>query len=98
MSIVAKETAARKADTGVKCSVADSHLRRECLAAVAGFTDEILHFGVKRVIAVILPACVDPGTRGRSRPSEEVIFAIIKGVIVDAVNRGCGGESVHDGK
>src|ERR1700737_4345157 len=98
MSIVAKETAVRKADTGVKCSVADSHLLRECLAAVGGFTDEILPFGVKRAIAVIIPAHVYRATRRRSRPSEEVIFAIIKGVIVNTVNRGCVGQRVHDGK
>src|SRR6476660_6948814 len=86
LSIVAKETAARKANAGVKCSVADSHLLRKCVAAIGGFADEILHFGIKRVMAVIVPAHVDRAIRSRRRPGEEVIFAGVKGVIIDTVN------------
>ena len=68
LSIVAKETAAGKANARVKCSVADRHLLRECLTAIGGLTDEILHFAVKPIIAIIIPAHVDGATRDRGRP------------------------------
>src|SRR6516164_4346508 len=58
LRIVAKETTPRKADARIECSVTHSHLGREGLPTVRRLPDEILHLGVKGVVAIIIPTYV----------------------------------------
>jgi len=96
LSIIAKKTAAREADAGIKCSVANSHLLGKRRAAVGGFTYEIFHLGLERIISVVVPAHVDRPVRPYRRPREKVMFAVPQRVIVDTMNGGCAGARVHD--
>src|SRR6516162_2408753 len=97
LRIVAKETTEGKADARIECSVTHSHLGREGLPTVRRLPDEILHLGVKGVVAIIIPTYVHSAGRRRG-PGKEVVLAVVKGVVVHAVNRRFSGESVHDSK
>ncbi len=55
LRIVSEETAQREADAGVEGGVTDWHLHWKGLPSISRLADEILHLGIERVVAIVIP-------------------------------------------
>src|SRR3981081_3638346 len=97
LNIVAKETASRKSDTRIERDVADCFLFRECFPAINRLPDEVLHLGVERVVAVVIPTYVDVSIGSGCGPGEEVVLAIAKRIVIDAIDGGLPTAAAQDG-
>jgi hypothetical protein len=97
LNIVAKEAASRKSDTRIERDVADCFLFRECFPAISRLPDEVFHLGVERVVAVVIPTYVDVSIGSGCGPGEEVVLAIAKRIVIDAIDGGLPTAGVHDG-
>src|ERR1700737_1503261 len=92
LRVGAEETAKREADTRIEGNVVDGVLLRKRLSSIGGLCDEIVYFGVEAIITVVIPADVHMASGCGSGPRKEVMFLIMKKVVVHAHNlrRGAG--------
>src|SRR6266567_6999259 len=87
LRIVPKETAAREANARIKLRVADGHLRGEGVPAVGRLCHPIPHLGEEWIVAVIIKAHVNRAIPFGGSPREDVVLAVVEGVVVHAADR-----------
>src|SRR5215469_682795 len=99
LSVVAEESATRKADAWIEGNIVNCLLRRERFSSIGGFSDEIIHLDIEGIVAIVVPTDVNVTVGSDRRPPEEMVLLGVKSVIVYPDNlRSDAGGCVYRGK
>src|SRR5215469_1032050 len=82
LSIVAEESATRKADARIEGNIVDGLLRRKRFSSIDGFSYEIIHLYIGGIVAIVVPTDVNVTVGRDRRPPEEMVLLGVKSVIV----------------